>query len=62
MFDKFLLLADKANTTLKTLMKLLSEMASYLIRENEIDAKPTIYPVRLDGLLPILKPYKERIE
>lgn len=62
MLDKFLLLTDKANTTLKTLMKLLSEMASYLIRENEIDAKPTIYPVRLDCLLLILKPYKGRLE
>lgn len=60
--DKFLLLTDKANTTLKTLVNLPSEMASYLIREDEIDAKPTIYPVRLDCLLPILKPYKKRFE
>lgn len=29
-------------------MNLLSELASYLVRENEIDAKPTIYPIRLD--------------
>lgn len=61
-FDKFIFFTVQTYITLKTSVNALSKTASYLIRENKIDAQPTIYSVRSDCVLLNLKPYRRKLD
>lgn len=60
--DKFIFFTVQAYITLKQLLNALSKTASYLIRENKINAQPTIYSVGSDCVLHNLKPYRRRLD